>query len=117
VPYDANISPVQNLFEQPDNLDPQPEYPVRTELTFYKEVLQEPLTLEILEGDVMEQKEESAGSPGTMTTTTSPFPSALLLLTLWVFGLIAWCAVFKGPASSKKKRPRRAPAARNFKDV
>jgi hypothetical protein len=93
VPYDSNISPVANLYDKPDNLDPQPEYPLRTALTFYKEEDQ-PLGLDILEGGAMSELQPAANSP---------FPSSLVLFTLWIFGLIVWCTMFVNPASTSAK--------------
>lgn len=29
MPYDLSMSPLENLFDHPDDLDPQPEYPLR----------------------------------------------------------------------------------------
>jgi hypothetical protein len=40
VPYDTQISPADNLYDNPNDLDTQPEFPRRTDLIFYKQVEQ-----------------------------------------------------------------------------
>jgi hypothetical protein len=112
VPYDMNISPVDNLYDKPDNLDPQPEFPLRTEMVFYKETLWEPPKIEILEGDILERSDSSTGKILPTTVDKPVFPSALLLLVLWVGGLVLWCCIFlppmslglQGPTHPRKKR-------------
>jgi hypothetical protein len=116
VPYDSNISPVENLVDKPDDLDPQPEYPLRTKLTFYKEEMQPPPSLEILEGDVLSDAQQGSplrGVPVTSQTQSSPFPSATVMLIFWVLGLVMWCMVYmKG-----QTRPRRMNDKKTIKDV
>jgi hypothetical protein len=96
VPYDTNISPVVNLFDKPDDLDPQPEYPLRSELVYYKQEDQPAPNLNVLsmaqghDGGVP-QIPQPASIEGAQT---SPFPSFTLMLILWVFGLVMWCMTF-----------------------
>jgi hypothetical protein len=119
VPYDLNISPVDNLFDLPDNLDPQPEYPLRKNMVFFKEEERKPRpNLEMLAGDVSGlEKElipiEVGHLPDSLPTSVdSMYPPVTLLFVLWVFGLLAWCALFmevqfsgtsKTPRKNKKK--------------
>eukprot|EP00339_Tiarina_fusa_P005024 CAMPEP_0117014916 /NCGR_PEP_ID=MMETSP0472-20121206/12010_1 /TAXON_ID=693140 ORGANISM="Tiarina fusus, Strain LIS" /NCGR_SAMPLE_ID=MMETSP0472 /ASSEMBLY_ACC=CAM_ASM_000603 /LENGTH=492 /DNA_ID=CAMNT_0004718591 /DNA_START=24 /DNA_END=1499 /DNA_ORIENTATION=- len=109
VPYDLNISPVDNMFDEPDDLDPQPEYPLRTKMAFYREEeVKQPPSLEILgEGDVADiakelipNKDEQALPDSLPTTVESMYPSGTLIFVLWVFGLLAWCGLFLSVPSS-----------------
>lgn len=38
VPYDMSISPIEQLYNNPNNLDPQPEFPMRTQMIYYQQV-------------------------------------------------------------------------------
>lgn len=105
VPYDMNISPVDNMYDKPDDLDPQPEFPLRTEMVFYKETLWDPPKIEILEGDIFERSSSTAEKPPPPTLDKPVFPSALLLLVLWVGGLVLWCYVFLRPMSLSLRGP------------
>jgi hypothetical protein len=40
VPYDNTISPTDNLYDNPNDLDYQPDYPLRTDLKYYERVEQ-----------------------------------------------------------------------------
>lgn len=116
VPYDTNISPVVNLFDKPDDLDPQPEYPLRSELVYYKQEDEAAPNLNVLEGEVMPRAQGRGGGvpqipqPASIEgVQTSPFPSFTLLLALWVFGLVMWCMTFmnrgaRGGAGGKRAR-------------
>ena len=121
VPYDASISPVSNLYEKADNLDPQPEYPLRTNLVFYKQPEAElpKIHLDLNKGEV--QRVDAApvklvatdqGMPGESDYQTSHFGPTLFIL--WIFGLIVWCVVFTNPQVASKlgstatgKRPKK----------
>eukprot|EP00529_Nitzschia_sp_RCC80_P023786 CAMPEP_0113522820 /NCGR_PEP_ID=MMETSP0014_2-20120614/45390_1 /TAXON_ID=2857 /ORGANISM="Nitzschia sp." /LENGTH=465 /DNA_ID=CAMNT_0000420897 /DNA_START=119 /DNA_END=1512 /DNA_ORIENTATION=+ /assembly_acc=CAM_ASM_000159 len=74
VPYDPNISPVENLYDNPDDLDPQPEYPLRTKMVYYKEVDAIVSDLEILEGDLHPAQREMAAAP-LQSESGGGFPS------------------------------------------
>lgn len=111
-----------NLYDKPDDLDPQPEFPLRTELTFYKDEAWEPPKLEILEGDVMgEVGSPKQASSRSVVTEQSNFPSAVLMLILWILGLCAWCSMFLQPVSSSslrtKKSRKKSSSTKMAKDV
>lgn len=63
-------------------------------MTFYKQIDAEVLDLEVLEGDlhpaVKGGGSASASGNNDLHSHGHNFPSATLLLVLWVFGLIAW---------------------------
>jgi hypothetical protein len=124
VPYDVNISPTDNLYDEPDNLNPQPEYPLRTELTFYEEEDGDASSIEVLEGDLMgdassASKDASSSSDESVISShnkalpsrqhVSPFPTASVLIPLWLLGLVVWFMTFgntpraKGHQARKKK--------------
>jgi len=110
VPYDANISPVENLYDKPDNLDPQPEFPLRTKMVFYKETNWDLPKIEILEGDLFQTQQADTTTDTTpqnipTTTTDEPvvFPWAPLLLVVWIMGLVWWCSVFLRPSVRRPK--------------
>ncbi len=103
VPYDASISPVDNLFDNPDNLDPQPEFPLRSEMVFYEQV-------------VLKSPHAAYNPPRTeyhpvsvsvpVNDTQSSLPSLPVLFILWVLGLVFWCLFCMKP-SNRKTRPKK----------
>uniref|UniRef100_A0A7S1VEF1 Uncharacterized protein n=1 Tax=Grammatophora oceanica TaxID=210454 RepID=A0A7S1VEF1_9STRA len=114
VPYDTSISPIENMFSKPTDLDPQPEFPLRTETVFYHETEQPPgiPELEIPDGAVapkQQQLQEKSSSlrTGEVVAPPSSGPPTVLLFVLWVFGLIVWCMVFVNTNSGGSKKPRR----------
>jgi hypothetical protein len=115
VPYDSSISPTENLYDDPDDLDPQPEFPLRTELTFYEEI-EQPVGLQIDLGQdpVMERKVQVVHG-----NDSNEFPVFTIFI-LWVFGLVVWCALFVhqgGGAKQTKKRKKKKGSSDTFKDV
>lgn len=93
-----------NLYDKPNDLDPQPEFPLRTELTFYHETDWQSAKQGVLEGDVAGQDPLVSSSSRNLNVAgdqvePSPFPSATLLFVLWIIGLCAWCVVFAVPGA------------------
>jgi len=130
VPYDATISPQENLFTNPDNLDPQPEYPLRTKLQYYQQVEQTVPRYDIVsEGGAAsggERKLPSSHFHGSdhfgPDHTATGMPSAITLFVFWVFGLVVWCIMFVGPYSPKSRSRtiarKKSPNSPNvYKDV
>jgi hypothetical protein len=119
---------VENLYDQPNDLDPQPEYPLRSELIFYKPPGEEdalrPLVdiLGATDGSGGLQNINAGSGVEALQPYTSPFPPASIMLSLWVFGLILWCMTFMNPGrmgsggGSKGKKQRRT-KINNSKDV
>jgi hypothetical protein len=112
VRYDASISPTENLFTNPDNLDPQPEYPLRTKLVYYQQVAQSLPFYEI-------ESESNAGSVerqlpvsdrhgpdgfGEGVDSTGSIPSISVLFVFWVFGLLVWYIMFMPALGGPKSR-------------
>jgi len=122
VPYDPNISPVDNLYSNPDDLDPQPDFPLRTELTFFKDTADVTPDLEVLEGDLHpagQVSDSGAAKVISPTPSTSNLPSIPLLFILWVLGLVAWFyfVVIANKSSAGGKRKRKAAKnANTYKD-
>jgi hypothetical protein len=122
VPYDTNISPVDNLFDKPNDLDTQPEYPLRTELVYYKQEDQPAPNLNVvLDGDVLSMAaQDNGGVPQIPQPVViegpqpSPFPSFALLLILWVFGLVVWCMTFANGGAGGKRGRKKDPSS--YKD-
>lgn len=109
VTYDASISPVENLNVNPDNLDPQPEYPLRTALTYYQQVEK---AIPALDLELDENSSEVVHPDSFVHQTISSgqevsLPPVPLLLLLWAFGLIVWYIMFiantSQTARSRKK--------------
>lgn len=128
VPYDTTISPQENLFTNPDNLDPQPEYPLRSKLQYYRQVEQAiPLY------DVGSEGDYNAAASGDRKLgfhrsdrfgpdhAATNMPSAATLFVFWVFGLVVWYIMFMGPSkgASHASRPRapRKKSSNVYKDV
>jgi hypothetical protein len=110
VPYDHQVSPADNLYDNPNDLDTQPEFPLRTDLIFYEQVEQ------VIEPPLrFEASPELSGKGRELTFTGEkyPFPPASTMLTLWFMGLALWCVFFM---NSSGKRPRRVKGG-GIKDV
>jgi hypothetical protein len=97
VPYDTSLSPVENLYANPDDLDPQPEFPLRTELIFYKEVEVEMPDLEVLVSDWHQEEHVNGAATAPVVSAhppppneTNDFPSFLSMFLMWIIGLMAW---------------------------
>uniref|UniRef100_A0A7S3L6I9 Uncharacterized protein n=1 Tax=Amphora coffeiformis TaxID=265554 RepID=A0A7S3L6I9_9STRA len=128
VPYDRSISPVSNLYDEPANLDAQPEYPLRTDLKFAHQPKHTAELNSLDQAAALGDLDHHHHGPITTPTSKSPLsklPSTSLLLLLWIFGLVVWCLLFwHNPPPSReipKKRtpPRKVKPAKKrvFKDV
>jgi hypothetical protein len=116
VPYDLSLSATENLYDHPNDLDPQPEFPLRTisqqpkispdESTSFLN-MQEGSETDILLTDKMT----------TATETTSGMMSPSVTFALWMFGLFLWYKFFvaqqktyvRGGLHSKAKKIGRKP--------
>lgn len=124
VPYDTSISPIENLFTNPDNLDPQPEYPLRTKLLYYQQVSQSLPLFEIesdshAAGGSSERKlpvSELLHGPDGFDTASN-IPSIGSLAVFWVFGLIVWCIIFMPIGSQNARGLTRKKSDNLYKDV
>eukprot|EP00934_Nitzschia_sp_Nitz4_P000931 Nitzschia sp. Nitz4//scaffold82_size85912//42151//44131//NITZ4_005142-RA/size85912-snap-gene-0.140-mRNA-1//-1//CDS//3329558838//931//frame0 len=108
VPFNENISPTENLLGNPNDLDPQPEFPLRTNLTFAQEAYPVAASLEMLEGDFLGPSGVAHVVQGAAGVNPSPFPSATLLV-FWVIGLCFWCGVYFSTASLKQGMEKTLP--------
>ena len=109
VSYDEGISPVQNLFDNPDNLDPQPEFPRRSKLVFYKQDIQALPDIDVDVG-ISSDLDAPVEADQYLQNGGTSFPSFLLLFTLWIFGLLVWCTMFvlKNASAGRKPRSKKA---------
>jgi hypothetical protein len=118
VPYDSSISPTENLYQDADDLDPQPEFPLRTELTFYKEIDQPVVGLQIEIGQDPILVEKTAFHHESTDANDLP---VFTIFTLWMFGLVVWCVIFvhQGGTVQKPKRRKKkvGSSSDTFKDV
>jgi hypothetical protein len=104
VPFDPQVSPTDNLYVNANDLDTQPEYPMRTDLKFYKQVeqiIEPPLSFDF------EMNQDSVSRTGGLPTTEKyPFPPASTMLTLWFMGLTLWCIFYMNSAGRKARRKK-----------
>ena len=94
-----------NMFEKATDLDPQPEFPIRTQPIYYQQLDQ-----------ILDQQEQfsadMASSPVTPAHTTTTFsgPPVATLFMLWIFGLLVWCMYFinskEGSGMSQTRRKK-----------
>lgn len=119
MPFDSSISPTDNLYQDADDLDPQPEFPLRTELTFYQEIDQ-PVGLQIDLGQDPILEKTSTAVLDHEATDANDLP-VFTIFTLWMFGLVVWCVIFvhQGGTVQKKKRKKKKAGSSldSFKDV
>jgi len=115
IPYDASISPMEYLYDKATDLDPQPIFPMREKFIYFVETEQEIDNFIVFDGD---SNSDSQGLPSLVISTNNS-PPLMPLLILWLFGLIAWCAVFAIPGESSEKTRRRVSKkkAGGIKDV
>ena len=100
VPYDENISPVANMYDRPDNLESQPEFPKRANLLFYEQADVEDFQVESLdEQDIVEDTFDTEPA-----ASSSSLGTGVLILLLWMGGLAAWCACFMRTGKSRRLR-------------
>ena len=109
VPFNAQISPTDNLYDNPNDLDTQPEYPLRTELKYYKQV--EQIIAPPLNFDFDSDPGSLANIDSGSSTEKYPFPPASTMLTLWFMGLALWCVFFMN--SGKNRRRKKMGGAKN----
>jgi hypothetical protein len=125
VPFDASISPVENFYDQPDDLDPQPEFPLRTKPIFYEQVIQEMprnnVAVDMKAGQLVGRSLDSAhhvDSFQRMDGVEQPnLPPISTLLVLWIFGMIVWCVVFMKSPGGGSNGPPKKKKQMMYKDV
>jgi hypothetical protein len=107
-PYDASIAPTENLYDNPDNLAPQPEYPLRTEMLYYDQVPEDsPFVIDINNNEALARSQRGLRpdtTTGSMTLLHGPdgfdvvahsnMPPFGVLVMFWIFGLVVWYLVF-----------------------
>lgn len=105
VPYDSSIPPMDNLYQDADDLDPQPEFPLRTQPTFY-EPIDQPVGIQLHLG---KDPIVGGGHERELVHNSNPsneFP-VFTIFALWMFGLIVWCVVFSINHSGEFDKPKR----------
>jgi hypothetical protein len=107
VPYDSSISPTENLFTNPDNLDPQPEYLLRTNLIYYHPTSMSQSLLLPDESDIGIGSGLSPIGKEIVPVTGNTLPSLGVIFLLWLVGLVVWFTMFmpKSFVSETKQRP------------
>jgi hypothetical protein len=138
VSYDTSISPVDNMFDSPNDLDPQPLFPLRSNLTYYLrvEINNNGVTPELVHnieaaaarGDsvdavinealeaVAAQKSGRNQAFRRSFEQTSSLPDFGILFFLWLLGLVLWYWMFVPLAGNGTHRTAK-PKSRSFKDV
>jgi len=106
VPYDASVSPIEHLYDKATDLDPQPEFTLRSEFNFYIESEPEEDKFMVIDADPIQ--EQDALPVANTTVTAGGSPPFMMLLMLWIFGLIVWCMVFVNNGSSSRPGKKRA---------
>lgn len=125
VPYDTKVSPTENLYINPSNLDPQPEYPLRTKMIYYE---QQQYLSEFQSLTIPDERNlgGSASSHELLdrfdVSHTSALPPVSLLFVFWIVGLCAWVMVFlvpqlSGSASSKSRGGSHKKSTNMYKNV
>ena len=79
---------MDNLYSNPDDLDSQPEYPMRTELTFANDYETSIMNQDVLDEDLLHPS--SSIRKDSVYPSQSREPPYGTLFILWIFGLILW---------------------------
>lgn len=115
VPYDGSISPTENLYNNPDNLDPQPEYILRTDLIYYQQVRISMLEDEQLQennGKITLQKQQR--NELVLDSPYDEMPSFSILAFFWIIGLFGWYLIFSSPKRKTSKQSSRNTNVKTF---
>lgn len=105
VPYDTSISPTTNLHDKSVNLDPQPEYPLRTKLVYYQQQYKNEPGAGVGEQHQGDNRRDSSFQYNHKDGTLSEIAPGWLIFAFWVFGIFAWRHTFM---VKKKERSGRA---------
>lgn len=110
---------MDNLYEDADHLDPQPEFPLRTQLTFYEQpVAQSGDPNNIGQDPVLVNRKVEASAP----SSTNELP-VLTIFVLWIFGMMVWCVTFVNhggaldPPTRRKVLKKKRASSNGYKDV
>lgn len=122
VPYDTAISPTDNLETDTDHhRDPQPEYPLRTNLVYYDQVEIKETDPLVAYNSPLADSRKLAHDYGHAEPDGSGanLPPTSLLVLVWIFGLFVWYIMFGGSSGfgGSDTARRRHKAARGVKDV
>jgi len=93
---------MENMFDKATDLDPQPEFPLRTQHVFYQQPDQ-PI------GELQDQgivAQESAIAPPVHVVGSNTPPLATLFI-LWIFGLLVWFMYFVNSKGTGKSQGRK----------
>eukprot|EP00536_Pseudo-nitzschia_multiseries_P009767 jgi/Psemu1/325767/estExt_fgenesh1_pg.C_2820013 len=113
VPYNSEISPMENLKSNPNDLDPQPEYPMRTNLTFEISYARSARVTDFdaLGEDPIMSSMKKYTSSGNSQSEELPLGTIFIL---WFLGLVIWCYVYVIlPPNRPKKRKKRRKDTKN----
>jgi hypothetical protein len=98
------------LYDNANDLDPQPIFPLRTELKFYRQEGRDPVSRIAQE---LTDQQQPAVQPIEATNT----PPAATIFTLWIFGLMVWCVAFITRGESGPPARRSKGSSSGVKDV
>ena len=95
VPYDFSVTAFENLYDHANDLDPQPEFPLRNSSQQPKISHDVSSSASFLnsEGIDTTAKDRLLRNTSTANAGMNPF----LMLILWIFGIFGWYKVFAAP--------------------
>jgi len=107
VPYDLTIPPTENLYEDADDLDPQPEYPLRTiSKKQISTTSQQDAALHKIIGDVTNELGNPSEIHG-LDSGSSDGDDILWILFLWLVGMYIWYRLYGLRTFGIKTLPRK----------
>ena len=104
---------MENMYSKADDLDPQPEFPLRTELTFYEQLEQPPEQVGVLP---VGKEPVQLSQPLNQDIGSNETP-IFTLISLWIFGLIVWCVVFVNQGGGGFKPTKRSKKKGGYKNT
>jgi hypothetical protein len=93
---------MENMFDKATDLDPQPEFPLRTQHVFYQQPDQ---PIGELQDQVIVDQVSAIAPAGHVAGSNSP-PLATLFI-LWIFGLLVWCMYYVNSKGTGKSQGRK----------
>jgi hypothetical protein len=95
VPYDLTMPPSEHLYEDADDLDPQPEFPLRTTMSKKQQpsITSQDAALNKIIGDVTNEL-GTAASDGHASDSNLDGDDILWIIPLWLLGLFIWYRMY-----------------------
>lgn len=102
VPYDyQSVTAAENLYDHPNDLDPQPEFPLRTASQLPK-IAPDAISTSLLLQQMPGGKKANISTDQNNNGANTGFLSPSFMFALWISGLILWYKLFVSPLKKRQ---------------